>query len=195
MDRKGTHPYTQVHPFSPKLLSHPGCHITLSRFPCAIRQDFVGYPFLIEQPYLNIDVLLLFFLPSSNSGNQDPVLSDPRPYLVSQFQSLGPSVDFHAQQWNIVACMYACSITQLCLTLCNPMDCSPPGSSIHGILKTILERVTIPFSRVSSQPGDRTGSPTVQVDSLPFELPGKPSRPCLNHVPITPVLTRSATTI
>ena len=130
---------------------------------------------------------MLFFLPSSNSGNQGPVLSDPRPYLVSQFQSLGPSVDFHAQQWNIIACMYACSIAQLCLTLCNPMDCSLPDSSTHGILKTtILEWVTIPFSRVSSQPGDGTGSPTVQVDSLPSEPPGKPSRPCPNHVPITP---------
>ena len=139
-----------MHPFSPKLLSHPGCHITLSRFPCAIQQDFVGYPFLIEQPYLNIDVLLLFFLSSSNSGNQDPVLSDPRPYLVSQFQSLGPSVDFHAQQWNIIVYMYAYSIAQLCLTLCNPMDCSPPGSSIHGILQVrILEWVTIRFSRGS----------------------------------------------
>ena len=95
---RGTQPSIYMYLFSPKLLSHPGCHITLSRFPCAIQQDFVGYPFLIEQPYLNIDVLLLFFLSSSNSGNQDPVLSDPRPYLVSQFQSLGPSVDFHAQQ-------------------------------------------------------------------------------------------------
>ena len=39
----------------------------------------------------------------------------------------------------------------------NIIDCSPPGSSIHGILQArILERVDIPFSRRSSQPRDRT---------------------------------------
>ena len=39
-------------------------------------------------------------------------------------------------------------VTQLCLTLCNPMDCSPPGSSVHEVLQTrILEWVAIPFSR------------------------------------------------
>ena len=44
---------------------------------------------------------------------------------------------------------------QSCLTLCNPMDCSPPGSSVHGILQAgILEWVAIPFSRGSSQPQD-----------------------------------------
>ena len=39
-------------------------------------------------------------------------------------------------------------VTQLCLTLCDPMDCSPPGSSVYGILRArILEWVVIPFSR------------------------------------------------
>ena len=43
-------------------------------------------------------------------------------------------------------------VAQSCLTLCDPMDCSPPGSSVHGILQArILEWVAIPFSRVSSQ--------------------------------------------
>ena len=46
---------------------------------------------------------------------------------------------------------------QLCLTLCNPMDCSPPDSSVHGILQArILEWVAIFFSRGSSWPRDRT---------------------------------------
>ena len=48
-------------------------------------------------------------------------------------------------------------VTQSCLTLCDPMDCSPPGSSVHGILQArILECIAIPFSRGSSQPRDRT---------------------------------------
>ena len=43
--------------------------------------------------------------------------------------------------------LIVCSITQSCLTLCDPMDCSPPGSSIHGILQArILEWVAISFS-------------------------------------------------
>ena len=46
---------------------------------------------------------------------------------------------------------------QSCPTLCNPMDCSPPGSSVHGILLArILESVAISYSRGSSQPRDRT---------------------------------------
>ena len=48
-------------------------------------------------------------------------------------------------------------VAQLCLTLYDPMDCSLPGSSIHGILQArILEWVAIPFSRASSQPRDQT---------------------------------------
>ena len=48
-------------------------------------------------------------------------------------------------------------VAQSCPTLCNPGDCSPPGSSVHGILQArILEWVAISFSRVSSRPRDRT---------------------------------------
>ena len=46
-------------------------------------------------------------------------------------------------------------VTQLRLTLCDPMDCSPPGSSDYGIHQArILEWVAIPFSRGSSSTGD-----------------------------------------
>ena len=48
-------------------------------------------------------------------------------------------------------------VAQSCPTLCDPMDCSLPGSSIHGILQArILEWVAISFSRGSSQPRDQT---------------------------------------
>ena len=58
------------------------------------------------------------------------------------------------------------SVAQLYLTLCDPMDCSPPGSSVHGISQArILEWVAMPFSRGSFPPR----SPTFQADSLPFE--------------------------
>ena len=48
-------------------------------------------------------------------------------------------------------------VTQSCLPLYNPMDCSSPGSSVHGILQArILEWVVVPFSRGSSSPRNRT---------------------------------------
>ena len=48
----------------------------------------------------------------------------------------------------------SCLVAQTCPTLCNPMDCSTPGSSVHGIPQArILEWVAISSSRGSSRPG------------------------------------------
>ena len=48
-------------------------------------------------------------------------------------------------------------VAQSCLILCNPLDCSPPGSSVHGILQAgIPEWVSMPSSRASSQPRDQS---------------------------------------
>ena len=53
-------------------------------------------------------------------------------------------------------CVHAESL-QSCPTLCDPMDCSLPGSSVHGILQArMLERVAVPASSGSSQPWDGT---------------------------------------
>ena len=58
---------------------------------------------------------------------------------------------------------------QWCPTLCHPMDCSPPGSSLHGILQArILEWVAIPSPADLPNPGIQPRSPTQQVDSLPY---------------------------
>ena len=55
-------------------------------------------------------------------------------------------------------------VAKSCQILCNPRDCSPPGSSVHGILQgRILEWVAIPFSSRSSQPMDHTQG---RVDDL-----------------------------
>ena len=57
-------------------------------------------------------------------------------------------------------CVYAvlsCLATQSCPTLCDHMDCSPPGSSVHGILQAgILGWVAMPSSRGFSHPRDQT---------------------------------------
>ena len=62
---------------------------------------------------------------------------------------------FNPEAW-LCVCVCAKSL-QLCVTLCNLMDCSPPGSPVHGISQgRILEWVAIFFSRGSSQPRDWT---------------------------------------
>ena len=67
---------------------------------------------------------------------------------------------------------------QSCLTLCNPMDCSPLGSSVHGILQArILEWVAMPSSKGSSRPRDRTHISWISCTAGGFftaEPPGKP---------------------
>ena len=66
-------------------------------------------------------------------------------------------------------------VTQSCLTLCDPMDCSPPGSSAHGILQArVLEWVTMSFSRGLPEPGIDPRSLALQADSLLSEPPGSP---------------------
>ena len=72
-------------------------------------------------------------------------------------------------------------LLQSCLTLCDPMDCCPPGSSVPGILRArILEWVAMPSSRGSSLPRDQTLNPRLlhllhwQAGCLSLVPPGKP---------------------
>ena len=56
------------------------------------------------------------------------------------------------------------TVTQLCLTLCHPVDCSWPGSSVYGILQArILEWAAIPISRGSSWLRDQTGVSLIEI--------------------------------
>ena len=76
---------------------------------------------------------------------------------------------------------------QSCPTLCNPVDCSPPGSSVHGILQARrLEWVAMPSSRGSSQPKDRTHiscSSPIAGEFFTTKPPGKPpGTECLLHI-------------
>ena len=70
-----------------------------------------------------------------------------------------------------------CLVTQSCPTLCNPVDFSPPGSSVHAGSpgKNIgVSCHACPPPGDLPNPGIEPKSPTLQVDSLPSELPGKP---------------------
>ena len=59
---------------------------------------------------------------------------------------------------SVTVLLFCCSlVAQACPTLCDPQDCSLPGSSVHGILQARMpEWVAVPFSRGSSQPRDQT---------------------------------------
>ena len=78
---------------------------------------------------------------------------------------------------NLNMCLYA-QLLQLCPPLCDPMDCSLLGSSVHGILQgRILEWVAMPPPGGISNPGikpESPASPALQADSLPAEPSGKP---------------------
>ena len=66
------------------------------------------------------------------------------------------------------------SVTKSCLTLGDPMDCSLPGSSVHGIFQArILEWIAIPFSRDLPNPGIEPTSLALQAESLPLSQQGK----------------------
>ena len=69
-------------------------------------------------------------------------------------------------------------ILQSCPTLGDPMDCSPPGPSVHRTLQArVLEWVAIPFSRGFFRPRDRTHVSALQAVSLLPEPPGQPFPP------------------
>ena len=66
-------------------------------------------------------------------------------------------------------------VAQLCPTLCDRMDCSLPGSSVHRILQARrLEWVAIPFSRGSFQLNDGTQVSCIAADSLHLRPQGSP---------------------
>ena len=98
----------------------------------------------------------------------------PTPCIYSAFTKL-----FFTQLY--CKCVHARSL-QPCLSLCNPMDCTPLGSSVHGILQArILEWAVMPSSRGSSRPRDRTLVSYLlcllhwQVGSSPLAPSGEPS--------------------
>ena len=57
VDLKGTQPYISIYSFSPKLPSHKGCHITLSRVPCTVQKVLSGYPFKYSSVYPRQSIL------------------------------------------------------------------------------------------------------------------------------------------
>ena len=70
-------------------------------------------------------------------------------------------------------------VAQSCLTLRDPMDCSPPGSSVHGVFQArVLEWSAISTSRGSSPPNDRTCISSVSCITGRFFTAKLPQKPC-----------------
>ena len=88
-----------------------------------------------------------------------------------------PSQALHAQRFSlgqlVSACVWARSVTRSCLTLCDPVDGSPPGSSVHVLLQ---ERHwgTLPLPPLGDllDPGIQPRSPALQADSSPLSRRG-----------------------
>ena len=77
---------------------------------------------------------------------------DYESHSLLQTQSLQKLVCFNEIYFH---CVHACSVAQACSVLCDPIDCSPPGSSVHGIPQArILQWIAMPFSWGSCQPRD-----------------------------------------
>ena len=101
----------------------------------------------------------------------------PVSYLLCyacSFRGIDPLVVTFMCVWLLIAHLCARSL-QLCPTLCDTMDCSPPGSSVHGILQArILEWVACCPPGDLPDPGVKPTSPALQVDSLPLSHWGSP---------------------
>ena len=75
------------------------------------------------------------------------------------------------QNTMVCVCM---SVAQSCPTFCNPMDCSPPDSSVHRFLQARILEWTYPSPGDLPDPRIEPRSPALQVDYLLAEPPGKP---------------------
>ena len=93
------------------------------------------------------------------------------PVLAGRFFTTKPP----GKLTHVSVCVCVC-VTQSCLTLCDSMDCSPPGSSVHGILQARILELPFPFPGDLPDPGIEPRSPALQADALlPPVLLGKPS--------------------
>ena len=96
-------------------------------------------------------------LPSQYPQHPASEACDPKSQVRARENSVAPSSHLSTSKWFLELEFTGVMNAQSRPPLCDPMDCSPPGSSAHGILQArILEWVAMCFSRESSQARDRT---------------------------------------
>ena len=122
--------------------------LRLTKLVCPLRSLCLWVSSQSGIPVLPISTCELLHIFQSLNQN---VTSSMTPSLIPQIRM---NLCFLWGSLSII-CAVLCLVTQSCPTLYNPMDGSPPGSSVHGILQArILEWVAIPSSRGSSPPRD-----------------------------------------
>ena len=99
------------------------------------------------------------------------------PWITCVNLSVSPFLQHCSDEEQLRACVCV-KLLQLCLTLCNPMDCSPPGSSVHGLFQArTLEWAAMPSSRGSFWPRDGnciSWNSCIAGRFFTAEPPGKP---------------------
>ena len=117
-----------------------------------------------------------------------PVLWSPMDCSTPGFPVLGYLLEFAEtrvhwigdafptnQQVLAVWSLCSCSLTESCLTLCDPVDCSPPSFPVHGLSQAqMLKWAAISFSRDLPDPGIEPASSALAGDSLPVSHLGSP---------------------
>ena len=120
----------------------------------------------------------------SPDGHGVSVTLNQRLFFLSDYEAWKNNLtrkEIPASVYNFITDKDMCEITQLCLTLCDPMDCSLPDSSVHGIFQArILEWGAISFSRESSWP--RVWTRVSCIASSP-RLPSSCTHRCLRAQP------------
>ena len=128
---------------------------------------------------------------SSLDGNSFLLLEPRRCLLVNQhwfvsknfFLISRPLYKMIKDPIQLLLLWIMCMSAQSCLTLCDPKDCGPPGSSVHGILRArILEWVAISFSRGSSRPRDQTRVSCIAGGFFTTEPLGKPHNQLYSNI-------------
>ena len=111
------------------------------------------------------------YLGSHRILNSPPLLCFPAPSHITDKGTFSFSL-------TILICAHVCSVTQSCLSHCDPMDCILLNSSAHGIFQArILEQVAVSYGRDTSRARDRICISLLLFhwqDSLPLTPPGKP---------------------
>ena len=92
--------------------------------------------------------------------------------------------------WHVMSTICACSVTQLCLTFCDPMDCSTPGSSVNGILQARILGGGLPFSLPQDlpDPGIKLASPVSPALAGVFFTTEPPGRSPVSTLQTQPLL-------
>ena len=124
---------------------------SILNFFSKVSPSFLYPSSVVPSQLLNSSIWFLFLLPFSFSISISLFLIFSSSCVSSQSYLSLLSIS-ESESHSVV-----CPTLWVCPTLCDPVDCSPPGSSIHGILQArILEWFAISFSRGSSWPRDRT---------------------------------------